>query len=407
VTVRPCRSCGHTDLEEILSLGEQPLAGAFVREEQLAEREPTFPLAVAFCPACTLVQLAHDVPPEVLFGSEYVYFSSFSDGLVEHARALADALIDARGLGGDSLVLEIACNDGYLLRHFVERGIPVLGIEPSAGPASAAEAAGVPTLQSFFGVELAAELRARGQRADVIVANNVLAHTPDPNGLLQGIEMLLADGGLVSIENQYVADLLRLGAFDLVYHEHFSYFSTTAVDALVRRHGLSLGRVERFPLQGGTLRWHVTRSDGPDASVRRTLEAEERDGLTRLDAYRGLAARSDRLRTELRALLESFSGAGKRIAAYGAAAKGTVLLNASGIGPELVQFVADRNPQKQGRYVPGVRIPIVGPDAVLREAPDYLLLLAWNLEQEILEQEREYRRQGGRFIVPVPWPRVV
>jgi hypothetical protein len=165
--------------------------------------------------------------------------------------------------------------------------------------------------------------------------------------------------------------------------------------------------VERFPLQGGTLRWHVTRSDGPDASVRRTLEAEERDGLTRLDAYRGLAARSDRLRTELRALLESFSGAGKRIAAYGAAAKGTVLLNASGIGPELVEFVADRNPHKQGRYVPGVRIPIVGPDAVLREAPDYLLLLAWNLEQEILEQEREYRRQGGRFLVPVPWPRVV
>lgn len=407
MTGRSCRSCGGDELEEILSLGEHPVAGGFLREEQLSAPEARYPLAVAFCPACTLVQATHDIPPEQLFGDDYLYFSSYSDRLAAHARELATTLVDSCRLGAESLVVEVASNDGYLLRHFVEGGIPVLGIEPSGGPAAVAQAAGVPTLRAFFGAAVAVNLRRDGLRADVIVANNVLAHTPDPNGFVQGIATLLADDGIASIENQYVGDLLRLGAFDTVYDEHYSYFSTTAVDALVRRHGLTLRRVERFSLQGGTLRWQVARSGRPDESVERMLEAERREGLTRVEGYRGLAIRSERLRVELRALLESLAHQGKRIAAYGAAAKGTVLLNASGIGPDLVRFVADRNPHKQGRYVPGVRIPIVGPEAVLREVPDYLLLLVWNLEEEILEQEREYRLQGGRFIVPIPWPRIV
>jgi SAM-dependent methyltransferase len=388
-----------------LRLGDLPLPDALLREDELDGPEPRFPLDLAVCAECSLVQLLGEVPPEQLFVDNYLYFSSYSDSLLEHAREHAQTLIAQRGLGPESLVVEIASNDGYLLRNFVERGIPVLGIDPAPTQADAAEAAGVPTLREFFGAEVAERLRAEGRVADVIVAFNVLAHTPDPNDLVAGMAKLLADDGVVTVENTYVRDLIDNLAFDTVYHEHFSYLSCTAVDGLARRHGLFLNEVEHFPeLQGGSLRWRLGRRDDPGPEVARFLGEERELGLA---YYRRFGERVERLSTELLSLLRGLKADGASIAAYGAAAKGTVLLNHIGIDTLLVDFVVDRNPHKHGLFMPGVHLPIRAPEALLEERPDYLLLLAWNYRDEIMRQQEEYRRLGGRFVVPVPIPEVV
>jgi hypothetical protein len=384
-----------------------PLPDALRTEQQLLEPEPRYPLDVAFCPGCSLVQILHDVPPERLFVENYLYFSSFSDGLLRHAREHALALARDRRLGQDSLVVEVASNDGYLLRNFVELGIPVLGIDPAPKQAAAAEQAGVPTLREFFGPELARRIRSERGAADVIVANNVMAHTPDLNGFAEGLRLLLADDGVATIENTYVRDLVRRLEFDTIYHEHFSYFSCTAVDALMRRHGLVLRAVDYFPeLQGGSLRWTVGAEERQDASVRRYLDAERDEGLTEPAYYRDFATSVATLKERLLALLERLKAEGCSLAAYGAAAKGSTLLNYAGIGRSLIGFVVDRNVHKHGLFMPGVHIPIREPAALLAEQPDFVLLLAWNYEAEIREQQAEYLRRGGRFIIPVPEPRV-
>jgi C-methyltransferase C-terminal domain/Putative zinc binding domain/Methyltransferase domain len=407
-TATTCRSCGGGDLRTFLSLGDMPLPDALLDPANLPEREPRYPLDVAFCPGCSLVQILEEVDPEELFVDNYLYFSSFSEGLLRHSREHAFQLVDERGLGSDSLVVEVASNDGYLLRNFVERGVAVLGIDPAPTQAEAAEAAGVRTLREFFGADLARRLAADGIRADVIVANNVMAHTPELNSFAEGLSILLAEDGVATIENTYVRDLIDHCEFDTIYHEHFCYFSCTAVDALMRRHGLRLNRVEHFPtLQGGTLRWWVSRSDDVEESARSYLEAERREGLTAFGYYEQFGARVDAIRTELVELLRRRKAEGARIAAYGAAAKGSTLVNSAGIGPELVDFVVDRNVHKHGLLMPGTRIPIRAPEALLEEQPDDVLLLAWNYRDEVLEQQAEYRRRGGRFIVPVPWPEVV
>ncbi len=403
-----CRSCGGGELEVFLSLGEMPLPDALLRADELNEPEPRFPLDVAFCPGCTLVQILEEVPPEKLFVENYLYFSSFSDDLLRHSRAHATNLIDSRRLGRKSLVVEVASNDGYMLKNFAERGVPVLGIDPAPTQAAAAEAAGIPTLREFFGAELARSLRAEGKQADVIIANNVMAHTPDLNGFVEGLAILLADDGLATIENTYVRDLIDHCEFDTIYHEHFCYFSSSAVDALMRRHGLYLNSVEHFPeLQGGTLRWHVGKRDARDTSAKRYLRAEAADGLTDFDYYGAFAARVEGVKRDLLALLRGLKGQGKTIAAYGAAAKGSTLLNYFGVDSELVDFVVDRNVHKHGLFMPGVHLPIRDPAALLTELPDYVLLLAWNYRDEIVRQQQEYRARGGRFIVPVPTPIVV
>jgi hypothetical protein len=385
-----------------------PLPDALLRSEELDRHEPRYPLDVAFCPGCSLVQIIEEVPPERLFVDNYLYFSSFSEGLMRHSREHALRLIADRGLNGNSLVVEVASNDGYLLRNFTEAGIPALGIDPAPEQAAAAEAAGVPTLREFFGADVARRLRSEGRSADVIVANNVMAHTPSLNSFVEGLSILLADDGVVTIENTYVKDLIDHCEFDTIYHEHFCYFSCSAVDALARRHGLHLNSVEDFPLlQGGTLRWHLGRSQSADSSAIDHLEAERQQGLTRFEYYRDFGTRVDGIRDDLRELLGSLRAEGKTIAAYGAAAKGSTLVNFVGIGPDLVEYVVDRNVHKHGLFMPGTHLPIREPEMLLETMPDYLLLLAWNYRDEIAEQQAEYLRRGGRFIVPVPTPCVL
>jgi hypothetical protein len=403
-----CRSCGRSGLQTFLSLGDMPLPDALLRSEELDRHEPRYPLDVAFCPGCSLVQIIEEVPPERLFVDNYLYFSSFSEGLMRHSREHALRLIADRGLNGNSLVVEVASNDGYLLRNFTEAGIPALGIDPAPEQAAAAEAAGVPTLREFFGADVARRLRSEGRSADVIVANNVMAHTPSLNSFVEGLSILLADDGVVTIENTYVKDLIDHCEFDTIYHEHFCYFSCSAVDALARRHGLHLNSVEDFPLlQGGTLRWHLGRSQSADSSAIDHLEAERQQGLTRFEYYRDFGTRVDGIRDDLRELLGSLRAEGKTIAAYGAAAKGSTLVNFVGIGPDLVEYVVDRNVHKHGLFMPGTHLPIREPEMLLETMPDYLLLLAWNYRDEIAEQQAEYLRRGGRFIVPVPTPCVL
>jgi SAM-dependent methyltransferase len=405
VTLRRCRSCGAPAGAPFLDLGEMPLADALV-DPAHPDVEDRFPLAVAVCGECSLVQITEEVPPERLFVENYLYYSSFSPALLEHARRHAESLVSSRGLDGRSLVVEVASNDGYLLRNFAARGIPVLGIDPAPGQAAAAEAAGIPTRREFFGPDLARELR-RERAADVIVANNVMAHTPDPNGFVEGIARLLADDGVATIENAYVRDLVERCEFDTIYHEHFSYFSCTAVDRLMRRHGLHLVDVEHLSIHGGSLRFHVAKHAARSERVEGMLRAEAEAGVPSPAFYSAFAERVERLRGELTALLRGLRDAGASIAAYGAAAKGATLLNYAGIGTDLVDFVVDRNVHKHGLLMPGVRIPIAAPERLLADRPDYVLLLAWNFRDEILEQQRMYRAAGGRFVVPVPAPEVV
>jgi SAM-dependent methyltransferase len=402
-----CRSCGGEDLSVFLSLGDLPLSDGLLSKDDLQRQEPRYPLDVAFCPDCALVQILETVPPEELFGADYPYFSSFTDALLQHSAANVAARIAERRLDANSLVVELASNDGYLLQYYLARGIPVLGIDPAPGPVAAARARGVETLQAFFGRDLAMQLAAEGRRADVIHANNVLAHVADTNGFVAGIGTLLADEGVAVIEVPYVKELIEHGEFDTIYHEHLCYFSVTALTRLFRRHGLSLNRVEPLEIHGGSLRLFVERREREDRSVAEYLQAERRDCMDRLEYYSGFSVKVGRIRSELGALLARLKGEGKRIAGYGAAAKGTILLNFAGVGREMLEFVADRNVHKQGRYIPGVRLPIVPPARILEEQPDYVLILPWNFKDEIMEQQGEYRRRGGRFIVPVPEPVIV
>ena len=402
-----CRSCGSENIEVFLDLGSMPLADRMLMPAQLDEAEPYFPLEVAFCHDCALVQITETVDPEVLFDADYPYFSSFSDYLLKHSRKNALELIDARSLSGDSLVVEIASNDGYLLRNFVEKEIPVLGIDPANGPVEAARASGVNTMHAFFGLDLAKKLSAEGKRADVIIANNVLAHVADTNGLVGGMATLLKDDGVVVIECPYVRQLIDHNEFDTIYHEHLCYFSLTALDTLFRRHGLYINDVRELSIHGGSLRIYAERHENRQPAFIELLESEKAVGLDRFDYYRDFADRVRKTCDDLKTLVDDLKAKGHRLAGYGAAAKGTTLINFAKIGPETLEFIVDRNHHKHGRYMPGQHIPITAPDALMESQPDYVLLLPWNFADEILEQQQEFRSQGGKFIIPIPSPSIV
>ena len=401
-----CRSCGKRNLESILCLGRMPLANAYLYPEEAQGQAQLYPLDVAFCHDCSLVQITETVAPDVLFG-DYLYFSSYSETVVNNAREISQRMIASRRLEGTSLVAEVASNDGYLLQFYRQAGIPVLGIEPAANVAEVAiRERGVPTLCEFFGAALAQRLRHKGQQVDVLHGNNVLAHVADLNGVAEGIRLLLKDNGIAVLEVPYVKEMIDRCEFDTIYHEHLCYFSLTALDLLFQRHGLVVADVELLEIHGGSLRLFVSPAAAVSSRPRvETMLRQERDwGVSTAEFYRGFARKVELLKTSLLAILRKLKAEGKSIAAYGAAAKGTVLLNYCGIGPEILDFVADRSPHKQGRLMPGVRIPIAAPEKILAAMPDYVLLLAWNLAEEIMHQQAEYRQRQGKFILPLPEP---
>jgi SAM-dependent methyltransferase len=402
-----CRACASPSLELVLALGDHPLANALPTAADTEEAR--YPLDLVLCTTCSLLQITETVPPEILF-REYLYFSSFSDTMLGHARNVVERLSAEEKLGPDSLAMEVASNDGYLLQYYKANGIPVLGIEPAVNVAKVAvETRGIPTLTEFFGRELGEKLRAEGKRASVLHANNVMAHVADLPGFVAGIAAVLREGGVAVIEAPYIEELLERCEFDTIYHEHLCYFSLTAVDALVRHHGLVVRHVERLPIHGGSLRYFLAPAAGaaPSPAVQELLAAERAWGVKDLARYRRFAAKVSELRASVRAFLQQEKRAGKRIAAYGAAAKGSTLLNTFGIGTDLLDFVVDRSTYKQGRFMPGIGLPISAPERLLTEQPDLCLLLTWNFEKEILEQQAEYRARGGRFVVPLPTVHVV
>jgi SAM-dependent methyltransferase len=372
-------------------------------------QEKRYPLRAKVCEICKLVQLDYDVAPQELFGN-YVYFSSYSDDWLAHAKAYCEMARRRFALGPSSLVVELASNDGYLLKNFLGMGIPVLGIDPSDTVAAAAAKIGVPTLVEFFGEKIAGDLARQGRQADLIIGNNVLAHVPQLNDFVAGIALLLRDNGNITIEFPHLLELVKHVEFDTIYHEHFSYFSVYAIEQVFSRHGLRIYDVERLPTHGGSLRIfaaHAARTDLKDSATLREVRAQESAaGLQDLGTYAKFSKRVEECRDSLLAFLAMAKREGKRIAAYGAAAKGNTLLNFCGVTPADIAFVADRNPHKQNKFLPGTHIPVVSPEELMQAKPDYVLILPWNLRDEIQHQLAGIRAWGGRFVTPVPLARI-
>ena len=401
-TITECRACGWAPLEPVLSLGNMPLANSLL--DHVDAEEARYPLDLVRCSRCDLVQITETVPPEILF-REYSYFSSYSDTFVEHARTFAARMREHVDLGSESLVVEAASNDGYLLQFFAEAGVPVLGVEPARNVAAAASARGIPTIAEFLDAELARALVVkRGRHADLVVANNVLAHVADLHGFVDGLRLLAGDG-LVSVEVPYVCELVDRMEFDTIYHEHLCYFSLTSLSRLFAEHGLTVVDVERLAVHGGSLRVFARAGGARSHAVDAVLERETEWGVGDPLRYATFARSVDELRASIASFVGDLVASGNHVAGYGAAAKAVVLSNACGLDGSRVEYVVDRNPHKQGKLLPGVRIPVRPPGALLETRPGYVLLFVWNIAAEVIEQQREFIEGGGTFIVPIPQPR--
>jgi 2-polyprenyl-3-methyl-5-hydroxy-6-metoxy-1,4-benzoquinol methylase len=405
-----CRACGRALSHLFVDLGLSPFANDYLRPDQLDKPERVYPLRVYVCEGCLLVQIEEFEAPDTIFNDHYAYFSSYSDTWVEHARRYADMMVARFGLNASHHVVEIASNDGYLLQWFHAKEIPVLGIEPSSSTAAAAEAKGIPSLRRFFGRALADELVEQGRGADVLIGNNVLAHVPDIMDFVAGIARVLKPDGVVTLEFPHFLNLYAQGQFDTIYHEHFSYLSLLAVRRIFASQGLAVFDVEELPTHGGSLRVFARHAANPtpiSERVERVLENERAAGLERLDTYRGFGARAEAVRTQLVGLLSTLKRNGRTVAGYGAPAKGNTLLNYCGISTDVISFTVDRNPAKQHRFLPGSRIPVFGPEHIWSQRPDYVVILPWNLKDEVIEQMAGIRDWGGQFIVPIPEPTLI
>lgn len=390
-------------LHEFVDLGMSPLCESFLRADQVNAMEPFYPLKVYVCAACLLVQLEEYVAPDDIF-TEYAYFSAYSDSWVEHARNYTDMIARRLSLGANSFVVELASNDGYLLQHFVARQIPCLGVEPALNVAAAAEARGVPTLTRFFGIDTARDLVSERGEADLVIGNNVLAQVPDLADFLGGIAILLAPGGMVTIEFPHLLRLMEGNQFDTIYHEHFSYFSLLATANLFERHGLSIVDVEELPTHGGSLRIYAQHSGVgvPSRAVNALLQVERSAGLHSIAAYNRFKSQVEQTKRGILRGLAELKGQGKTIVGYGAPGKGNTLLNYCGIRTDFLDYTVDRNPYKHGRFTPGTHIPIYPTDHIAETRPDYIFILPWNLRSEITRQLEYTRSWGCKFIVPIP-----
>ena len=400
-----CRHCRTALSDVFIDLGAAPPSNAFLREQDLARPELHFPLKVYTCHECLLVQVDEVQRHDALFSDDYVYFSSFSASWLAHARRYVDAAVERLGLDANSLVMEVASNDGYLLQYVQQRGIPCVGIEPTAGTARVAREKGIESIEHFFGEAFARSFAAERRRADLVLGNNVLAHVPDIDDFVAGLGEVLAPGGTVTVEFPHLMQLVQQGQFDTVYHEHFSYLSLHTVQRIFAAHGLAVWDVQALPTHGGSLRvWaqHAANARPVRTSVAEMLHAETEAGMLEPAFYRGLQARAERIKNDLLAFLIEARRAGKTVAGYGAAAKGNTLLNFAGVRPDLLPFVVDASPHKQGRYLPGSRIPVVAEARILETRPDYILILPWNLRDEIAGQLGYVREWGGQFVTVVP-----
>ncbi len=409
--MKSCRFCGNTLGEPFLDLGKTPLANSYLKKENLSRNEPVFPLRVFLCEKCFLVQLADVNTSEHIFSDEYAYFSSFSSSWLKHAKDYTDLMVKRFGFSPSSFVIEIASNDGYLLQYFKEKNIPVLGIEPSGNCAKAATDKGIPSVVKFFGAAVAKELAAQGKTADLLLGNNVLAHVPDLNDFVEGMKIALKPGGIITMEFPHLLRLLLEGQFDTIYHEHFSYFSFHVVEKVFAKHGLTLFDVEEIPTHGGSLRIygrHVASTSPPvSARVRELKEREIHHGLNEAITYKDFAVKVTHVKERLLQFLNEAKASKKAVVGYGAPAKGNTLLNYCGVGANLIQYTVDLSPHKQGHLLPGSRIPIYSPEKIRETKPDYVLILPWNLKEEIMKQMAHVRQWGSKFVTPIPELRIL
>jgi len=408
--VTACRFCGAGLVHTFADLGMTPISNAFLKADQLNRMEPFYPLHAYVCGECFLVQLEEFESPQKMFGDHYAYFSSYSDSWLDHARRYTEQMIGRFGFGPKSQVIEIASNDGYLLQYFKQKGVPVLGIEPARNVAEAAIAKGIPTLTRFFGVETAKALVAQGTRADLLLGNNVLAHVPDLNDFVAGMKVILTPDGVLTMEFPHLQHLIEENQFDTIYHEHFSYFSFLAAQRVFAHHGLQLFDVEEIPTHGGSLRIygrHAERGGEPGERVKELLARERRLKFEDLETYRAFSGRVQETKRQLLEFLISVKRAGKKVVGYGAPAKGNTLLNYCGIRSDFLEFTVDRSPHKQNTFLPGTHIPVHAPARIDEMKPDYVLILPWNLKDEIVNQMAHIRSWGGKFVVPIPRVKVL
>ena len=403
-----CRSCQSQNLHQAAYFGEIPIADALLSEAALDQPEDMAPLTLMFCRDCCLVQIREDVAPEILFGRDYPYYSSVIPTVVDHFKNSAEEIISSRNLGKDSFVLELASNDGVMLKNFVARDIPVLGVDPAKGPVEAAQKQGIPTIHDFFSAELAEKLLAQGKpKADVILANNVLAHVSNTNSFVKGIATMLKDDGMAVIEVPYLIDLIDKVEFDTIFHQHIFYFSLIALQNLFVRHGLFINDYKHVDIHGGTVRLFISKTQGESDHLHVALQSEIKDGVDTVDYYKEFIITVNNLKSQLLRLLDHLKKDDKKIIGYGAAGKANTLLNVFGIGRQYLDYIADINPVKQGLYFTGNHLKIEPPPKIYEDRPDYMLICAWNFADEIIEQNKAFSEAGGKFIIPIPTPKIV
>ncbi len=410
MSVAECRFCGNPLKNTFVDLGVSPLANSYLKAEQLHQMEPFYPLHAYVCDSCYLVQLLEFQSSEQIF-SDYAYFSSYSETLLDHARRYTRLMIKRFGYDTNSQIIEIASNDGYLLRFFKEKGISVLGVEPAKNVAKVAQEAEIPTIVKFFGTRTAKELVNEGRHADLLIGNNVLAHVPDLNDLVAGMKCLLKPQGVITMEFPHLLRLIDKNQFDTIYHEHFSYFSFITVEKVFEKHGLTFFDVEEISTHGGSLRIYARHNDDASKPVRESVlelkNREETDGFANLERYLSFAERVKATKRNILEFLLKAKRDGKAIAGYGAPAKGNTLLNFCGIRTDFIDYTVDLSPHKQGLFLPGTHIPIYPDEMLLKDKPDYALILAWNFSKEIIANNHEFRDKGGKFIIPIPRPKIV